>query len=202
MTRVGVLALQGDFLAHQAALGELGVSTARVRKVTELDHLDGIVLPGGESSVMLRLLRFAQMHEALHDVIAGGLPVLGTCAGLILLAKQVENPQQDSLDLLDATVSRNAYGPQYHSGVFPLEGHLGMPDCTGIFIRAPRITHIGAGVEVLASRDGDPVFVRQGTILAAAFHPELDGHHPVLDIFLHALEQPREARNGLQATHP
>ncbi len=190
VTTIGVLALQGDFFAHEACLARHGVATVRIRKPEQLTGIDGIVLPGGESSTMLRLLDYAQLFEPLRDRIASGLPTLGTCAGLILLANEVEDPRQPSLGLLDVTVSRNAYGAQVHSGLFDIQGCDGLPPSRGIFIRAPRITRIGNGVEVLATRDGDAVLVRQDAILGAAFHPELDAAgHITHELFLKAVSR-------------
>lgn len=176
---VGVLALQGDFADHAAALQAEGLRTAFVRKASDLVGLDGIVLPGGESTTMLKLLDVEGLWEPLGTALRSGVPVLATCAGLILLAADVENPRQRSYGLLPVTVVRNGYGRQYHSGTFPLEASALPADTTGTFIRAPRITHVGDGCEVLARRDGDPVLVRQGRILAACFHPELQVGHPV-----------------------
>ncbi len=188
--RVGVLAVQGGFDAHRARLNELGASTLLVKKAAELDALDGIVLPGGESSTMLKLLGedfFLQLGKNIQD----GLPTLATCAGAILLAKHVTNPQQRSLAVLDIDIHRNAYGRQIDSFIDPLlpwtkEGRSLTANITcshflqeaegieGVFIRAPKIARIGTDVKVLIeSKTGDPLLVSQGKILAATFHPEL-----------------------------
>jgi 5'-phosphate synthase pdxT subunit len=178
---VGVLALQGDFAEHEAALQRLGVATRQVRRRVDLDGLTGLVLPGGESGVMLRQMRGGggtdELFAPLRDLCASGLPVFATCAGLILLAREVVDPSQQSFGILDVTVQRNGYGRQIASGTFALEGEGLGPDARGTFIRAPRVTRVGAGVEVLARRGGDPVLLRQGPILAACFHPELDEGH-------------------------
>jgi 5'-phosphate synthase pdxT subunit len=184
---VGVLALQGDFPAHERALATRGIACRRVTRRGHLTGLDALVLPGGESSVMLKLGNDAGLLDPLRDVIAGGLPVLATCAGLILLAREVRLPPQASLGLLDVVVDRNGYGRQVHSGVFRLHGQRGFPDCSGVFIRAPRVVGVGPGVEVLAKRDSDPCLFRAGAVLASCFHPELDDGHPVHDLFLAGL---------------
>jgi 5'-phosphate synthase pdxT subunit len=180
---VGVLALQGDFADHEAALQAAGLRTRQVRSAAGLAGIDGLALPGGESTTMLKLLDVEGLWQPLGDALRSGLPVFATCAGLILLAEQVENPGQRSYGLLPLTVVRNGYGRQLHSGTFPLASAVLPPGTTGTFIRAPRITRVGAGCEVLARRDGDPVLVQKGPILAACFHPELVARHPVVDRF-------------------
>lgn len=186
--RIGVLALQGDFAAHVAALRGRGTSVVEIRHARELDELSGIILPGGESTTMLKLMNGTGLYERLGETLRAGLPVLATCAGVILLAREVRNPEQRSLGVLDAVVQRNAYGRQIDSTVVPLtvEAAAGLPDRSieGVFIRAPRLIDLGGGVEVLARRGADPVLVRQGRILAATFHPELSGGSPVIELFL------------------
>lgn len=185
---VGILALQGDFAAHRQALAERGVSTREVRKPTDLQGLSGLVLPGGESTTMLKLLAEFGLEAPLKEAIAGGLPVLATCAGVIVLAREVQNPPQASLGLLDVAVVRNAYGRQLASTVAELTvtapEELPSPTLEGVFIRAPKLVQVGEGVRVLAKRGEDPVLVRQGAILAATFHPELSPKNPVVDLFL------------------
>jgi 5'-phosphate synthase pdxT subunit len=185
---IGVLALQGDFAAHEAALGKRGVPTRKLRRPQELEGLSGLVLPGGESTTMLRLLAEEGMGEALRRAIAAGLPVLATCAGVILLAEEVSNPPQPSLGLLRVAVARNAYGRQLASTVARLvvtdREELPVEELEGVFIRAPRVVRVGEGVKVLAKRGEDPVLLRQGAILAATFHPELSPDSPVLELFL------------------
>ncbi len=176
---VGVLALQGDFADHAAALQAEGLRTVFVRKASDLVGLDAIVLPGGESTTMLKLLDVEGLWEPLGKALRSGVPVLATCAGLILLAANVENPRQRSYGLLPLTVVRNGYGRQYHSGTFALQSEHLPAGTTGTFIRAPRISNVGAECEVLARRDGDAVLVQKGPILAACFHPELQVGHPV-----------------------
>jgi len=185
---IGVLALQGDFAAHEAALGKRGVPTRKLRRPQELEGLSGLVLPGGESTTMLKLLAEEGMGEALRRAIAAGLPVLATCAGVILLAEEVSNPPQPSLGLLRVAVARNAYGRQLASTVARLvvtdREELPVEELEGVFIRAPRVVRVGEGVKVLAKRGEDPVLLRQGAILAATFHPELSQDSPVLELFL------------------
>ena len=185
--RCGVLALQGDFEAHAAALGRLGVETVPVRTVAEAAAVDAIVLPGGESTTMLRLMAAEGLDTELAGRLAAGMPALATCAGTILLARDVV-PAQPSLGVLDVTVRRNAYGRQIASTVVPLRTApaLGGEPLEGVFIRAPRIERLGPGVEPLAWRDDDPVLVRSGRIVAATFHPELGGDLRVHRLFLEA----------------
>jgi 5'-phosphate synthase pdxT subunit len=168
--KAGVLALQGDFAAHARALEKAGARVQVVRRVGELAGLEALVLPGGESPAVLRLMKPEGWFEAVRDFHAGGGALLGTCAGAILLAREVR-PAQESLGLLDASIARNAYGRQVDSFEAPLSGEpAGM---RGVFIRAPRFLSLGPEVEVLATSGGDPVLVREGRILAATFHPEL-----------------------------
>lgn len=181
---VGILALQGDVAAHAAALARHGVATRCVRTAADLDGLQGLVLPGGESTTMLRLLEVEGLWAPLLAVLRSGIPVLATCAGLILLAERVEGPAQRSFGLLPVTVLRNGYGRQFHSGTVPLRSTVLPAGTTGTFIRAPRITAVGAGCEVLARRDDDPVLVQHGPLLAACFHPELQDDHPVTRRFV------------------
>lgn len=172
--RIGVLALQGDFEAHLLALGRAGIRGEEVRYPAQLDRLDGIILPGGESTTHLKLLEERGIAGALRALHARGGAVFGTCAGAILVASDVSHPTQPSLGLIDIGIERNAYGRQRES----FEVMAGIPDLGGepfrlIFIRAPRIRRAGPGVEVLASREGEPVLVRQSRVLAGTFHPEL-----------------------------
>jgi 5'-phosphate synthase pdxT subunit len=173
-SRIGVLAIQGNYASHAQALTEAGASPIEVRKPEQLAGLDGLVLPGGESTTMLKFLDKHGFFEALQE-FCRTKPVFGTCAGVILLAREVLNPAQRSLGVLDAIVERNAYGRQIDSVIVTAETSLAGGPLEMVFIRSPRITQTGPGVEVLARRDGFPVLVRQGRILAATFHPEL-GH--------------------------
>lgn len=188
---VGLLALQGDFDAHRKALAERGVESVEIRVPSDLDGVAGLVLPGGESTTMLKLMEGTGLDSRLGDLIRGGLPVLATCAGVILVAREVRHPAQRSLRLLDIVVERNAYGRQIDSAVVDLEvadgDDLGSTTLEGVFIRAPRVTEVGEGVHVLARRGGDPVLLRQGRFLAATFHPELSPGSPVIDLFLRSI---------------
>ena len=173
---VGVLALQGDFEAHAKACERAGLGPVHeVRTVADLAAVDALILPGGESTTIAKGLARTGLDVALRQRIAAGLPVLGTCAGAILLSKRVENHRVPTLGVLDATAVRNAYGTQVDSFAAPLEAELatGLAGLHAVFIRAPKLTGLGDGVEVLARVDGEPVLVRQGRILAATFHPEL-----------------------------
>ena len=175
---IGILALQGDFQRHADTLESQGLRTREIRRVSDLEGLWGLVLPGGESTTMLRLLDMEGLYDPLRSAASSGIPVLATCGGLILLAEEVQ-PRQKSMGLLPIAVIRNGYGRQYHSGTFPLQSELLPPATTGVFIRAPRIVRMGDGAEVLARRDGDPVLVRKGPILGSCFHPELQESHPL-----------------------
>jgi 5'-phosphate synthase pdxT subunit len=190
---VGVLALQGDFADHERALRAEGLHTRQVRTAADLRGLDGLVLPGGESTTMLTLLDVEGLWSPLGAALRSGLPVFATCAGLILLAAKVECPAQRSFGVLPLAVARNGYGRQVHSGTFPLASDVLPPGTTGTFIRAPRITAVGDGVAVLARRGPDPVLVQQGPVLAACFHPELQPGHPVVARFAAMVREHRAA---------
>ncbi len=168
--RIGVLALQGDFAAHAASLERAGAETSEVRWVRQLQGLDGLVLPGGESSALLRLMR-GSWFDSLREMRARGAVLLGTCAGAILLARRV-HPGQECLGLIDIDVERNAYGRQLDSFVADVEIE-GAGLTPGVFIRAPRFTRVGPAVRVLGRLNAEPVMVRQGRVLATSFHPEL-----------------------------
>jgi 5'-phosphate synthase pdxT subunit len=180
---IGVLAIQGNYASHSQALREAGGEPVEVRKPEELATLDGLVLPGGESTTMLRFLEKHGFFEALQK-FGRKKPVFGTCAGAILLAREVLNPAQRSLGLLAATVERNAYGRQIDSAIVTGPTELGGEALEMVFIRAPRIVRTGAGVELLAKRDEYAVLVRQGKILAATFHPELSADRRVHRLFV------------------
>jgi 5'-phosphate synthase pdxT subunit len=173
VNEVGVLALQGDFALHAASLGRVGRTAREVRTPGELAGLSGLILPGGESTTMRKLMERTGMDRAVLEFHRKGRAVFGTCAGLILLARGVTGPEQGSLGMLDADVARNAYGRQIDSFETDLPWSEDREPVRGVFIRAPRITRLGDGVRVLASLNGDPVLVRGGNILAATFHPEL-----------------------------
>lgn len=169
---IGVLAIQGDYEAHKARLEQLGAKVTLVRKPQQLDKIDGIVIPGGESSTFLNFLAEQGFLEKLRDFVSIK-PTFGTCAGAILLAKQVENPPQQSLEAMDIRVRRNAYGRQIDSSIRAARTKLNGGPLEMVFIRAPKIVGTGKGVEVIATFGGDPVLVRQGNKMAATFHPEL-----------------------------
>lgn len=189
--RVGVLALQGDFEAHARALAARGMKAVEVRAPWDLDGVHGLVLPGGESTSMLTLMEGSGLAGRFSELVRGGLPVLATCAGVILLAREVRHPAQRSLGLLDAAVERNAYGRQIDSAVVALEvcepEELGAEQLEGVFIRAPRVRGLGRDVRVLARRGDDPVLLRQSSLLAATFHPELSPGSPVIDMFVRSV---------------
>ena len=173
--RVGVLALQGAFREHLAALRDVGVDAVEVRLPRDLEGLDGLVIPGGESSTMSKLIEAYDLEQPIRDLHARGGAFLGTCAGMIVLAHHAEDgrPDQRYLDMIDIDVRRNAYGRQPASFESPLRlagEDLPIP---GVFIRAPQIERLGEGVEVVAEHDGKPVAARQGNVLVTAFHPEL-----------------------------
>jgi pyridoxal 5'-phosphate synthase pdxT subunit len=175
---IGVLAIQGDYTAHAEALAEAGANPAEVRKPEELEGLDGLVLPGGESTTMLKFLEQRSFFDALRH-FCNARPVFGTCAGAILLARDVRHPVQRSLGVLDAVVERNAYGRQIDSSILTAETALAGGPLEMVFIRAPRIVQTGPSVEILAQREGFATLVRQGKTMAATFHPELSSDRRV-----------------------
>ena len=198
--RIGVLALQGDVREHDRALEAAGASTAHVRRVGDLTGLDGLVLPGGESTTISRLLSVFELLDPLRAAVAGGLPVYGSCAGLILLAETVLDgrPDQQGVGGLDVVVRRNAFGRQVDSFETDL-AFTGVGHVHAVFIRAPWVESTGEGVEVLAAVPGSPssadpaagrvVAVRQGPVLATSFHPELTGDHRVHRMFVDMVKE-------------
>ena len=178
--KIGVLALQGDFDAHRKRLQELGANVVLVKKPEELDQLDGLVIPGGESSTFFKLLGDAGFEKLKNFVRLK--PTFGTCAGAILLAKEIENPAQLGLGAIDIGIRRNAYGRQIDSSI--REGMFGGTPIEMVFIRAPKISRVGDGIEVLATEGNDPVVVRQGKTMAATFHPELTDDARIHQAFL------------------
>lgn len=195
--RIGVLALQGDFARHAEALARSGVESLEVRRPEALDVVDGLIIPGGESTTLLRLMdawAFAPAIEAFHRARK---PIFGTCAGLILVAREVVNPRQRSLGLIDVSVERNAYGRQRESfeasGVATLEGSP--VEIEMVFIRAPRIRRAGPALDILARLNDEPVLARQDTVLVATFHPELTDDPAVHQYFCSMV--PRRAEDRL-----
>ncbi len=183
--KIGVLALQGDFAMHRKALDRIGAASTEVRMPGQLDEVDGLVMPGGESTTLLKLLDAWEFVPALQKFHAEGKPIFGTCAGLILLANEVERPAQFSLGFIDITAERNAYGRQKESFEAVGEGDLGggPAPLKMMFIRAPRIRRVGPAVAALAHHRGECVMARQGSVLVAAFHPELTDETTVHDYF-------------------
>jgi len=181
--KIGVLAVQGDVREHLKALARLGVESRPVLKPEHLAGLSGIVLPGGESTAMWRLMRATGLAEALREELAGGLPAFGTCAGMILLAKEITNWPETFFGVLDIAVERNATGRQVDSFETRLSVD-GLGEVPAVFIRAPLVRRVGEGVEILSTWEGQPVMVRQGHLLAASFHPELTGDTRVHEYFL------------------
>lgn len=188
-----MLALQGDFALHAMALARIGVESAEVRRPAELEAVDGLIIPGGESTTLLKLMEAWEFVPALEKFRAEAKPIFGTCAGLIVLAREVLNPTQFSLGFIDVTVERNAYGRQKES--FETEGeatlNLHPRPLKMVFIRAPRIRRLGPAVAGLASHRGECVLARQGSILAATFHPELTDDSTVHGYFLRLVEESR-----------
>jgi len=192
--KIGVLALQGDFDAHRRRLEELGAEVVLVKKTEELQEIDGLVIPGGESGTFLKLLGedgFAKLKDFVRMK-----PTFGTCAGCILLASDVENPKQAGLGALDITVRRNAYGRQIDSSI--REGRFLNEPLEMVFIRAPKIERVGEGVEVIATegKSKDPVLVRKGKTLAATFHPELSDDRRIHQYFLDLVADAKLPKGG------
>jgi pyridoxal 5'-phosphate synthase pdxT subunit len=192
MKKVGVLALQGDFQAHRQALARAGAEPVLARTASDLEGLDGLVIPGGESTTMLKLLKAEDMVDPLVE-FGRKRPIFGTCAGAILLASEVTHPFQPGLGLMDISVERNGYGRQVDSRIahiapetdFEQRTHAG--DLEAVFIRAPIIRHVGPQARVLATYQGDPVLVEEGRHLAATFHPELGRDSRIHELFLSKL---------------
>jgi 5'-phosphate synthase pdxT subunit len=178
MKKIGVLALQGDFAAHETALARIGAVPIQIRNADQLKSIDGLIIPGGESTTMLKLLRYDNLMEPLAQFLLEK-PVFGTCAGAILLAKDVASPAQESFGAMDIGVERNAYGRQNESRIVEIEPEAEFQKRAGegkmetVFIRAPIIRRTGPGVKILARYNGDPILVEQGRHMAGTFHPEL-----------------------------
>ena len=182
--KIGILAVQGDFAAHAAMLAGMGVEALEVRTREDLAGCDGLILPGGESTTQLQFLQEEGLYDAIKNFAGEGKAIFGTCAGAILLATEVRNPQQESLGLLDMTVLRNGYGRQVHSDVVSGPSTLKKEPLEMVFIRGPIFARVGPDVEVLAEYAGKPALVQKGNILAAAFHPELTNDTTVHQRFL------------------
>jgi len=187
---IGVLALQGDVREHLAALAAVGAATVQVRRPQELAAIDGLVIPGGESTTISKLAGLFGLTEPLRTAIRGGLPVYGSCAGLIMLADKILDPRsgQETFGGIDMIVRRNAFGRQNESfeAAVAVRGIDGGP-VQGVFIRAPWVESVGVNTEVLAEHGGHVVAVRQGPVLATSFHPELTGDHRVHELFVHTV---------------
>ena len=187
--KIGVLALQGDFREHRNVVEELGTPARLVRRPEELDEIDGLIIPGGESTTISKLLRKWGLFELIQRRARNGLPLFGTCAGLILMAKEVKDGPP-TLDLMDISLKRNAYGRQIESFESELEflaereGVAGNGSITGVFIRAPQVTRVGPNVKELAKHDGLTVLLREGNMLGATFHPELTDDRGIHEYFL------------------
>jgi len=190
---IGVLALQGDFAKHLEVLERLGVQGVQVRLPEHLDRVDGLIIPGGESTTMGKLLGRFGLDAAIRGMAERGMPVFGTCAGMILLAKEIEGSDQPRLGLIDMKVRRNAFGRQVNSFEVDLSvPELGGEPVRGVFIRAPFVTEVGKGVQVMAKLDdGRIVMVRQGKHIAAAFHPELTDDSRVHEFFIRIVSESR-----------
>ncbi len=185
--QVGVLALQGDFEAHNRVLDRIGCPSIAVRKPSQLAEVAGLIIPGGESTTLLKLMATCDMEPALREFHAEGRPIFGTCAGIILLATEVTRPAQHSLGLIDVTVERNSYGRQIDSfeaqGEYNPNGH-GTQPLEMVFIRAPRITRVGPKVQVLGRHEGEPVLVYADRVLGSTFHPEMTSDTAVHELFV------------------
>jgi 5'-phosphate synthase pdxT subunit len=171
--RIGVLAIQGDFAAHARAVARVGAEAVEVRRASELTSLDGLIIPGGETTTMLKFIEEESLAAPIVEFARLGRPMFGTCAGAILLARRVDNPAQASLGLIDIAIERNAYGRQVDSFIAEVESTMEGGSLEAVFIRAPRIREVGSAVEVIARLKDEAVLVRENNILAATFHPEL-----------------------------
>lgn len=188
--RVGVLALQGAFREHRQVLEQLGCEVVEVRKTSDLDGIQGLIIPGGESTTIGKLLRIDEMGEKIKELGTKDMPIFGTCAGMILLSKTIIDSEQYSLNLMDTVVERNAFGRQVASFETDLKvPALGVNPFRAVFIRAPYLREVAPNVGILAEFNGKIVFVRQGNLLASAFHPELTQDHRVHQYFLDMIDE-------------
>jgi 5'-phosphate synthase pdxT subunit len=197
--KIGILAVQGDFEAHAAMLERLGAHTVEVRTPADLDGCDGLILPGGESTTQLQFLQEEGLSEAILKFAGRGGAIFGTCAGAILLATEVQNPNQDSLKLLDMTVLRNGYGRQLASEVVSGPTKLKRDSLEMVFIRGPIIERTGSDVEILAEYAGKPALVQRGQIVAATFHPELTDDTTVHEHFLQLVAAADRVMGGVKS---
>ncbi|HET6893969.1 MAG TPA: pyridoxal 5'-phosphate synthase glutaminase subunit PdxT [Candidatus Baltobacteraceae bacterium] len=196
-TRIGVLALQGDVVEHVAAMQRAGADAIPVKNLADLAHVDGLIIPGGESTTVMKLLDRFGLAQPIVQRAKAGMPLWGTCMGMIVIAHEVVELEQPSLDLIDISVRRNAFGRQNESAEVDLPiASLGEPAFPAIFIRAPWIERIGAGVDLLAERNSHGVMVRQGNVLATSFHPELTQDQRVHGYFLRMVRESREKHVG------
>lgn len=193
--KIGILAVQGDYEAHARVLERLGAQYVLVRTLADMDGVEGVILPGGESTTQLKFLADEGLEQAIRNLAARGGALFGTCAGAILLAKEVHNPPQRSLGLADIVVRRNGYGRQLSSEVRLESSKLTDGPLEMVFIRAPIIESVGRDVEVLAESQGKPVLVHQGRVLAATFHPELTADTSVHEYFLHMATEKAECHH-------
>ena len=191
MPRIGVLAVQGDFLEHHNVLRQLGVEVREVRLPGQIEGVDGLIIPGGESTTLIHLIDSFHLREALREKVLAGMPVWGTCAGMIVIAQRLADGRPEPLHLMDIEVSRNAFGRQVDSFEADLQiDEIDGPPFRGVFIRAPIVNRVGADVNVLSMLDdGRIVAVRQDHMLATAFHPELTDDHRVHELFLRIVER-------------
>lgn len=190
---VGVLSIQGDFAAHSRVLTRVGVTAKEIKCVTDLSAVEGLIIPGGESTTILKFMEDEGLGDSIVEAAGKGMPIFGTCAGAILLAREVSNPSQASLKLIDITVERNGYGRQIDSFIAEVETSIDSETLEGIFIRAPRIRSIGPNTRILGSLAGEPVLVREANILAASFHPELSDDNRVHRLFTQMIRASKAA---------
>jgi 5'-phosphate synthase pdxT subunit len=196
---IGVFAIQGDFAAHVRGLRRMGVDAIEVRRADDLEAAEGLIIPGGESTTMLKFIEEENLAASITDFARQGKPIFGTCAGAILLAREVYNPAQASLGLIDIGIERNGYGRQVDSFIAEVETVIEGGALEAVFIRAPKIKRTGPEVEVLASLNGGPVLVRERNILAATFHPELTEDDRMHRLFVEMIRGAKEAQVTLAA---
>ncbi|QTA38141.1 pyridoxal 5'-phosphate synthase glutaminase subunit PdxT [Thermosipho ferrireducens] len=186
---IGVSGIQGDFREHKTMLEKMGIKTMVVRTPEELDKVDGLIIPGGESTTMIRIMKMVNLYDALKAKIETGFPVFGTCAGMILLSNEVTNFKQDSLKAINIKIERNAYGRQVESFETDIEIKGFNSKFRAIFIRAPKVVSYDENIEILATFENSPVLLKQDNILVASFHPELTNDTRVHEYFLNMVKQ-------------